>query len=159
MHKTTSSASLVLKFVLQFNNSYLNQFSSISGGNCIIKMGRINIATEVSLLASHVALPREGHLEAVFNMYAYLKHKHNSCLALDPTYARVHIGDFREVDWTDFDGEVREAIPDNAPEPQGKEVILWLFVESDHANDKLRRRSRMGFCIFINMGCVIWFTK
>ena len=35
MHKTTSSASLVLKFVLQFNNSYLNQFSSISGGNCI----------------------------------------------------------------------------------------------------------------------------
>ena len=35
MHKTTSSASLVLKFVLQSNNSYLNQFSSISGGNCI----------------------------------------------------------------------------------------------------------------------------
>ena len=34
-HKTTSSASFVLKFVLQFNNSYLNQFSSISGGNCI----------------------------------------------------------------------------------------------------------------------------
>ena len=34
-HKTTSSASLVLKFVLQFNNSYLNQFSSIFGGNCI----------------------------------------------------------------------------------------------------------------------------
>ena len=37
-HKTTSSASLVLKFVLQFNNSYLNQFSSISGGNCIMKV-------------------------------------------------------------------------------------------------------------------------
>ena len=35
MHKTTSSASLVLKFVLQFNNSYLNQSSSIFGGNCI----------------------------------------------------------------------------------------------------------------------------
>ena len=37
-HETTSSASLVLKFVLQFNNSYLNQFSSISGGNCITLM-------------------------------------------------------------------------------------------------------------------------
>ena len=34
-HKTTSSASLVLKICPQFNNSYLNQFSSISGGNCI----------------------------------------------------------------------------------------------------------------------------
>ena len=34
-HKTTSSASLVLKFVLKFNNSFLHQFSSISGWNCI----------------------------------------------------------------------------------------------------------------------------
>ena len=34
-HKTASSASLVLEICHQFNNSYLNQFSSISGGNCI----------------------------------------------------------------------------------------------------------------------------
>ena len=50
-------------------------------------------------------------------------------------------------------------IADNAPEPCGKEVILRLFVDSDHANDKLRWRSRMGFCIFSNMGCIVWFTK
>ena len=60
----------------------------------MVEMGRIDIATEVSLLASHVALPREGHLEAVLHMYAYLKHKHNSHLALDPTYPQVHMGDF-----------------------------------------------------------------
>ena len=35
MHKTASSASLVLEICPQFNNSYLNQFSSVSGGNCI----------------------------------------------------------------------------------------------------------------------------
>ena len=34
-HKTASSASLVLEICPQFNNSYLNQFSSISGGNYI----------------------------------------------------------------------------------------------------------------------------
>ena len=34
-HKTASSASLVLEICPKFNNSYLNQFSSISGGNCI----------------------------------------------------------------------------------------------------------------------------
>ena len=33
-HKTASSASLVLEICPKFNNSYLNQFSSISGGNC-----------------------------------------------------------------------------------------------------------------------------
>ena len=35
-HKTASSASLVLEICPQFNNSFLHQFSSISGGNCII---------------------------------------------------------------------------------------------------------------------------
>ena len=34
-HKTASSASLVLEICPPFNNSYLNQFSSIFGGNCI----------------------------------------------------------------------------------------------------------------------------
>ena len=38
------------------------------------------------------------------------------------------MGDFREVDWTDIYGEVREAILDNAPEPWGKRLScdsLW----------------------------------
>ena len=34
-----------------------------------------------------------------------------------------------------------------------------MFVDSDHANDKIRRRSRTGFCIFINMACVMRHTK
>ena len=32
-------------------------------------------------------------------------------------------------------------------------------MDSDHANDKVRRRSRTGFCFFINMACIIWNTK
>ena len=34
-HKTASSASLVLEICPQFNNSFLHQFSSNFGGNCI----------------------------------------------------------------------------------------------------------------------------
>ena len=45
------------------------------------------------------------------------------------------------------------------PEPCGKEVELCLFIDSDHANDRIRRRSQTGFCIFINMACITWFTK
>ena len=37
----------------------------------IVELGRIHIATEVSLLASHVALPRKGHLQTVFHIYAH----------------------------------------------------------------------------------------
>ena len=32
----------------------------------IVELGRVDIATEVSLLASHGALPRKGHLQTVF---------------------------------------------------------------------------------------------
>ena len=44
----------------------------------IVELGWVDIATEVSLLSSHVSLPREGHLETIFHLYAYLKQKHNS---------------------------------------------------------------------------------
>ena len=63
---------------------------------------------------------------------------------------------FHQADWTDFDGDVKEAIPDNAPEPRGKPIILRAFVDSDHANDKSQC---MGFCFFIYMACIIWYTK
>ena len=43
----------------------------------IVELGRIDIATEVSLLASHVALPRNGHLQTVFHIYAYWKKRQN----------------------------------------------------------------------------------
>ena len=46
----------------------------------IDELGRIDIATEVSPLASHVALPKKGHLLTVFHIYPYLKKRHNSRL-------------------------------------------------------------------------------
>ena len=35
--------------------------------------GDVNIATEVSMLSSFISCPREGHLNALFHIYAYLK--------------------------------------------------------------------------------------
>jgi hypothetical protein len=32
----------------------------------IIEMGRLDITTEVSMLAAHMAAPREGHMRAVY---------------------------------------------------------------------------------------------
>ena len=37
----------------------------------------------------------------------------------------------------------------NAPEPQGKEVYTCMFVDSDHAGDKVSCRSRSGFLIYV----------
>jgi hypothetical protein len=80
-----------------------------------VELGRIDIITEVSMLVSHMALPREGHLEAVFHMFAYLKAKHNSRMVFDPMYPAIDHASFKQCDWKQFYGDVKEAIPPNAP--------------------------------------------
>ena len=68
------------------------------------------------LLASHNALPREGHLEVVFHVYAFLKQKDNSRMVFDPTYPTSNMSDFKQCDWGQFYGNVKEAMPQNVPE-------------------------------------------
>ena len=50
----------------------------------MIKLGRIEIITEVSLLSSHVALPREGHIDAAVHTMTNVSQKYNSdwCMTL-----------------------------------------------------------------------------
>ena len=124
-----------------------------------MELGRVDIITEVSTLASQMAMPREGHLEAIFHVFAYLNIKHNSRLVLDPAYPVIPQNTFHTHEWTNFYGNIKEAIPPDAPEPQGKEVDLRMYVDSDHAGDPKMRRSRTGFFIFLNSALVIWMSK
>jgi hypothetical protein len=64
-----------------------------------------------------------------------------------------------ESDWKSFYGDVKEAIPPNAPPTRGKDVDLRMFVDSDHAGDKRTRRSRTGFIVYLNMAPIAWYSK
>jgi hypothetical protein len=126
----------------------------------IVELGRIDIVTEVSKLAAHMALPREGHLEAVFHVFAYLKCKHNARMVFDPCYPDIDINDFKtDVDWTEFYGNVEEPIPLDAPVPRGKAVDIRLYVDADFAGDKSTRRSRSGFIMYLNSAPISWLSK
>ena len=52
-----------------------------------------------------------------------------------------------------------KAIPPNAPEPRVKYVDLRMWVDSDHAGDKLTRQSRTGHFIFLNTALINWLSK
>jgi hypothetical protein len=56
-------------------------------------------------------------------------------------------------------GDVKEAIPPNAPVTRGKAIDLHLFVDYDHAGEHFTRRSRTGFVIYLNMAPIVWFSK
>ena len=138
--------------------SYYNSIVGIM--RWMVELGRVDIAVEVSQVSSFLSMPREGRMEAALHIMSYLKHKHNSRLVLDPSYAVIDYGKFKKKeDWTEFYGDVEEDIPPNAPKPLGKEVELRMFVDSDHAEDKATRRSRTGFMIYVNMSLVNWLSK
>ena len=46
--------------------------------------------------------------------------------------------------------DAKEAIPVNAAEPQEKEVDVCMFVDSNHAGDRVSHWSRNGFLICVN---------
>ena len=54
----------------------------------MIKLRRIDIIIEVSLLSCHVMLGREGHLETVIHIIAHLGQRYNSRLVYDPLYPK-----------------------------------------------------------------------
>jgi hypothetical protein len=92
-------------------------------------------------------------------MFAYLEKRHNSRLVFDPTYLDIDMREFKECNWKEFYGNVMEAIPPNAPTPQGKEVDVRLCVDSDHAGNCLTRRPRSGYLVYINGALVTWYSK
>ena len=51
----------------------------------MVELGRIDIITEVYMLASQLVLPREGHLDAVFQIFGYLKGHKNFLMVFDLT--------------------------------------------------------------------------
>ena len=89
----------------------------------------------------------------------YLKNKHNTQLVYDSTYPEIENQDFHKYNWTEFYGDVSEAIPADMPTPLGKDIDLRMMVDSDHAADKRIRQSRTGFLIFWNMAIIDWVSK
>jgi hypothetical protein len=104
----------------------------------------ISIIPDVSMLSTHLFLPREGHLEAVLRVFAYMGLHHNARFVFDITYTSVDMGTFIKTYWKSMYGDVKGMLPSDAPVSRGKEVYIRLFVDSGHAGDQLTRRPSTG---------------
>ena len=65
----------------------------------VVDIGRVDICCEVSMMSSHRALPREGHLKELFHIFAYLRKYHNSEMVFDLNDPFVDERQFEEKDW------------------------------------------------------------
>ena len=97
----------------------------------------------------------------------YLSKYKNSKLILDPTRW--------EVDWVGEPGDVHprtlaktmkdlypdacDELPPNMPKALGEAVVVTMFVDADHAGNKVTRRSHTGIIIYVNSAPILWYSK
>ncbi len=124
-----------------------------------VEIGRVDILLEVSLLSSHLAMPRVGHLEQAFHIFGYLKAHTKRKIAFNPAHPKIDENRFQKCDWEEFYRDAAEAIPENKPVPRGNDMSTHCFVDANHAGDTETRRSQTGILLFCNSAPILWFSK
>jgi hypothetical protein len=101
--------STFLKYNLQARNGHdrqmqcerISQYSQLIGVlRWAVELGQLNIYTKVALFSHHLALPRVGHLEAVYHVFAYLNKHDKSHIVFDPTDPLPHTPTAAKPDWS-----------------------------------------------------------
>jgi hypothetical protein len=126
-----------------------------------VELGRVDIFQEVAVMSQYQANPREGHLEALYHIFAYMKaHKDWGKIAYDSKDPNIDESVFNNnADWKDFYGDVEEELPAKMPTPRGNSVTISAFVDANHAGNIVTRRSHTGIIIFVQNAPIIWFSK
>ena len=124
-----------------------------------VELGRIDIYTEVALLSQHLALPRVGHLEAVYHIFAYLNKHEKSTIIFDPTDPLPNTPTMAKPDWTPFYSDAAELLPPKMPEPLGHPVNIYTFVDANHAGNVVTRRSHTGILLFVQNSPILWLSR
>ena len=92
-----------------------------------VELGRVDILLEVSLMSSHLCQPREGHLEALYNIFAYLSKHGEASMAFDDGMPSINEDAFHRSDWSDsVYGDGEEELPPKMPKPLGNPVVMKI---------------------------------
>ena len=138
----------------------VEQYQSIIGSlQWAISLGRLDIATAVMTLSGFRAAPRRGHLKRAQRVCGYLAKMKHATLKF-----RVHEPDYSDLpsatyDWFYTYGDVKEPVPDDAPDPLGKQVTLTHYVDANLYHDALTGRSVTGILHMVNATPIEWFSK
>lgn len=127
----------------------------------IVELGRIDIVLEASMMASHSAMPRERHLQAVLRIFGYLKAHHNGEQVYNPSDPAIDESKFERRDWStsEFGHLEKEDLPENMPQPRGIGFVQRANVDADHASNTVTWKSRTGFIVWLNCAPVYWTSK
>ena len=69
------------------------------------------------------------------------------------------MGKFTTKNWDQFYPDAMEFLPPRMPEARGLGLEQNMFVDADHAGDRVTRLSQMGILVFLNRAPIIWYSK
>ena len=124
-----------------------------------VELGRVDILLETLMMSTHLALPRQGHLEQLHNIFGFLKSHPKRKLFFNPQHPKINEWSFNSYDWYDFYCDVKEPIPGDMPLLRGQAASTHCFVDSDHAGNTVTRHSQVGLLLFVNHTPIVWFSK
>ena len=132
----------------------------------LIELGQIDLLLETSQLSIYSASPRIGHLHQALHIFHYMDRHNTSWIPMDPQKLDLEYKgpdslspDAKRKKMRSIYRDAVDEIPKNAPEPRGKSVQVNVYVDADHAGNKVTRRSQTGILIFLNMAPISWFSK
>ena len=115
----------------------------------IVKLVRVDIFLETSLMSAHLALTRIGHLEQVFHMFGYLKLHPKRKIVFDAAHPSIYERRFKKYNWYEFYRGAKEAIPLDFPEALGNSISTHCFVDVYLSDNLISRISQTGVLIFL----------
>jgi hypothetical protein len=104
--------------------------------------------------------PREGHFNAMLQVYGYLQRYAKGRILVDDT--PMDLSQYTVVDyttWHQFYPDALEELPQNMPTPKGPSAELVAFVDADHAHNQVTQHSVTGILLFMNGMPIQWVSK
>jgi len=131
--------------------------------NWIVTTVRYDISYAVVSLARFSAAPRRGHLKRLHRIAGYLKKYPDISLVMDPT--PIQLDGTQSFVWSKDDLEQYSEINDDVvktriyPDPIISELNVTIFVDSDHAHDRITGKSVTGYLVFLGSSPIEWKSK
>jgi hypothetical protein len=137
------------------------QYQSMIGSlQWIVTIGRFDINTVVMTMSGFRMAPRIGHLNRLWRIYGYLSKMRYASIRV-----RTEEPDYSELPDNAYDssysvnGNVKELLPTDAPEPLGNYVTLSHYVDANLMHDVTTGRSVTGTLHLANKTFIEWYSK
>jgi hypothetical protein len=139
----------------------IKKYQSLIGAlQWAVSIGRLDITTAVMTMSGFRVAPRQGHLERLQRIYAYLAKFCHATIRVrtgEPDYSGIPENTY---DWQySVYGSVKEVLPSNAPEPLGNWVTVTTYVDANLYHDLITGRSVTGILLMINQTVIDWYSK